>query len=140
MNVATAPDETQGIGDPREPARGPVLVVEDDRAIRESLAWVLEDEHVDTVTAANGQEALELLRQGARPCLILLDLMMPRMSGWQLAAELQRDPELAAIPVVLLSGVEEVHRDAPLLRADGYLRKPIDAALLIEVVKGYAGR
>ena len=76
-----------------------VLVVDDDASIRESLADLLGDEGYRVATAANGAEALSLLRPPARlrPCVILLDLMMPVMNGQEFYAEQQRDPALAVI-------------------------------------------
>jgi len=71
------------------------------------------------------------------PRLILLDLTMPVMSGAELAEELQQDARLASIPIILMSGVEDVHRQALQVRADGYLRKPVDPRILLEVVRSY---
>src|SRR5438552_202636 len=82
-----------------------VLVVEDDADIRESLGTILEEEGYGVVTTRNGREALSYLRSGRpRPSLILLDLLMPVMSGAEFRAEQERDPALADIPVVVLSG------------------------------------
>jgi CheY-like chemotaxis protein len=79
-----------------------ILVVDDDASIREALAESLGDEGYRVVTATNGVEALTLLRPPGelRPCVILLDLMMPVMSGQEFYAEQQRDPALARIPIV----------------------------------------
>ena len=77
-----------------------ILVVDDDPDIRDSLREVLEDEGYGTSCVANGREALDFLRSGKRPCVILLDLMMPVMDGWQFLEEQKRDPALAAIPVL----------------------------------------
>jgi CheY-like chemotaxis protein len=81
-----------------------LLVVDDDPAIRETLADLLQDEGYVVMTAINGKEALTRLRAGsARPCVILLDLMMPVMSGAEFYAEMRSDPALADIPVVVIS-------------------------------------
>ena len=85
------------------PPRPRVLLVEDDAAIRESLAELLQDEGFDLLLAANGQEALEILRRGASPAAILLDLMMPVMDGWDFRQAQLEDPELRGIPVVVVS-------------------------------------
>lgn len=114
-----------------------VLLVEDDAQTRESLVYLLEEEGFTLVTAANGQEALECLQEGELPRLILLDLTMPVMNGAELAEALQQDARFAGIPIVLMSGVEDVHRQALQVRADGYLRKPVDPRILLEVVRGY---
>jgi CheY-like chemotaxis protein len=82
---------------------GPVLVVDDDADIRIALCELLEHEGYRTATAANGQEALRLLTSGERPCIILLDLMMPVMDGWQFLEQQRKDPALATIPVVVVT-------------------------------------
>src|ERR1044071_1184503 len=76
-----------------------ILVVEDDSAIREVLTDVLESEGYQVLNAANGREAIQLLRSSTLPCLILLDLMMPVMNGWQFRDEQRQDPLLAPVPV-----------------------------------------
>ncbi len=85
---------------------GPVLIVDDDPDIREILTMTLEAHGYDVVAATDGADALAKLRGAAspRPCLILLDLMMPGMNGIQFHAEQMHDPALAEIPVVVLSG------------------------------------
>lgn len=114
-----------------------VLLVEDDALTRESLVYLLQEEGFTLVTAAHGAEALERLREGGVPRLILLDLTMPVMNGAELAAALQQDARWASIPIILMSGVEDVHRQALQVHADGYLRKPVDPRILLEVVRSY---
>src|SRR6185436_12323698 len=80
-----------------------ILLVEDDFDVRDALIPILEYEGHRVVGAASGQEALDRLRSGAKPSLILLDLMMPGMSGMEFRAEQLRDPALASIPVVVVS-------------------------------------
>ncbi len=115
----------------------PLLVVEDDYDIRYALALVLESEGFTVVGAANGQEGLERLRSGERPCLILLDLMMPTMDGWQFRAQQAGDPALGSIPVVVISADGKVPQKAAALGAAAYLKKPIDFDALIETVRRY---
>lgn len=134
MNIGGV-NETSAEG--AEDAEIRVLLVDDDLQTRESITYLLEDEGFTIATAAHGAAALELLRGGHLPRLILLDLTMPVMNGAELAAALHQDPQLAAVPIVLLSGMEDVHRQALQVRADGYLRKPIDPRLLLEVVRSY---
>src|SRR5262245_59582395 len=81
--------------------RKSVLIIEDDPDIREALAEILEDEGYATVLAGNGREALDHLAKSEMPALILLDLMMPIMDGWQFRDEQRRSPSYAAIPVVV---------------------------------------
>ena len=82
-----------------------VLLVEDDLPIRDSLGEALAEEGFDVSTAGNGAEALERLRSGRRPSVIVLDLMMPVMDGWDFRQEQLGDPALRDIPVVIVSAV-----------------------------------
>ena len=112
-----------------------VLVVEDDEGIRESLQVLLEIEGYDVITAADGSQGLKALKNGAKPGLILLDLMMPIMNGWEFAAAL-RGTKHAKIPVVIVTAYED-QLDAE--RYDGVLRKPIDLDVLLRTVKKWCG-
>lgn len=118
-----------------EPARS-VLIVEDDADVRETMAEVLESEGFDVQAAREGREALELLHRGARPDLILLDLMMPGMNGWELRAELERQRELAAIPVIVVSAMDPGPDRDTVLRAAGFLKKPFTLSSLLTAIDG----
>ncbi len=120
-------------------AKREVLLVEDDADIRAMIGQLLELEGYPVFATGNGIEALEHLRAGARPGLILLDLMMPVMNGWQFRAEQSRDPVLAAIPVVVISGDVRASERAGSIRVEGYLKKPLDLTVLLGVVAKYAG-
>jgi CheY-like chemotaxis protein len=112
-----------------------VMVIDDDDAILEVMRDILEDEGYRVATAANGREALERLRADVtRPSLILLDLMMPVMDGWAFRSEQSRDPELDAIPVIVLSADANVRSTADKLQVSGYLRKPIGMQELLDVL------
>ncbi len=103
-----------------------VLVVEDDVDVRETVAEALEDQGYRVSSAANGVHALRLLRDHAlRPDVILLDLMMPEMDGWGFCAEQKKDPQLAAIPVVVFTAYGVPDDTARQLGAAGFLRKPV---------------
>jgi CheY-like chemotaxis protein len=115
-----------------------VLVVDDDRDIRDVLTDALEAEGYRVVTAADGQDALNWLRAGTeRPCVILLDLMMPKMDGIQLRTELLNDPELARIPVVVLSADPSAIVAAKSLSFAGSLRKPVPLEALLAAVHAH---
>ena len=116
------------------------MVVEDDADIADAVATTLEDNGYAVVVAANGQEALDKLRAGAsRPSLILLDLMMPVMDGWQFRAAQAADPTLSDIPVILLSAHVDVRAAAGRIAAVGWLKKPMDLRdLLTAVERPYA--
>jgi CheY-like chemotaxis protein len=115
-----------------------LLVVDDDEDIRESVRFVLEEEGYEVVTASNGAHALEQLRQGPRPCLILLDLMMPVMSGWDFMAEQRKDAALADIPVVVITADADAREQALSLRAAGLVKKPFKLARLVEAIEQHA--
>ena len=116
-----------------------VLVVEDDVDIQEALAQILENEGYQVTSADNGLNAMTHLRSSGPPCLILLDLMMPIMDGWQFRSEQKKDPKLAMIPIVVLSAHGSVPQHAAALEAAMYLKKPIDLELLLETVKKFCG-
>lgn len=115
-----------------EPVHGTVLVVDDDDDIRDSLSEVLEDEGYAVRAASNGIEALADLRSEDRPCVILIDLMMPVMDGYELRAELLRDPDLAPIPVVVISARGSI--DHKQVAPADILRKPIELSKLLDTI------
>jgi CheY-like chemotaxis protein len=80
-----------------------VLIVDDDVALREGLAELIEHEGYATATATDGLDALAQLRQGLRPCAILLDLMMPKMDGWDFRTEQLKEDDLKDIPVIVMT-------------------------------------
>jgi CheY-like chemotaxis protein len=107
-----------------------ILLVEDDELIRRAMQMVLEWEGFHIDCAANGQEALDYLRAGNRPSLIVLDLMMPVLDGEQFRAEQSRDPELASIPVIVVSAA--VFAEA--VSAAQHIRKPFQVQELLEAI------
>ena len=124
-------------GDPK-PKRdsGVIVIVDDDDDIREAIRIVLEDRGYPTAEASDGQEALALIqRPDVKTALVLLDLMMPTMDGWQLRARLRANPALAATPIIIMTAHAAMLRalvnaepDAPVLR------KPIDLDRLLDLV------
>jgi CheY-like chemotaxis protein len=114
-----------------------VLLVEDDFDVREALAETLRDEGYAIDCASDGEEALAVLRAGLRPGLILLDLMMPRMSGAEFRMVQKVDPALRSIPVVLLSADGRMEDKARALETDGAVRKPIDLPELLAVIERF---
>lgn len=116
--------------------RGRVLVVEDDKDVRAELRHVLEDEGFFVVEAADGKQALDILRSSAPPSisLIVLDLVMPYMSGWELVDFLRGDPKFSVIPILVTSGVP-VHGDASGIGATmSWLRKPFGRDAFVKAV------
>ncbi len=111
-----------------------VLVVEDDDEIREALRDVLEMESLHVEIAANGKAGLDfLLSRSSAPSVIILDLMMPIMSGWEMLQEMRKDPAMASIPVLISSAVEAGGG----LDVAGYLKKPYDLNKLISMVRRF---
>lgn len=120
-------------------AAADILVVDDDRGVREMLTQLLEEEGWRVTGISNGTDALNYLRNVPQPPrLILLDLMMPEMNGWQFRALQQSEPPLAAIPVVAISAAKDIH-DETRLDAVAYLSKPIDFDALFDLVERYVG-
>lgn len=118
--------------------RNDVLAVDDDYDVLLALQDVLEMEGYRVIPARSGREALDLLHRGLRPALILLDLMMPDVSGWEFLAEQRQDVELARIPVVVVSGQGLSTREVASLGVAGYLKKPVDLDELLSTVSHFA--
>jgi CheY-like chemotaxis protein len=112
-----------------------ILIVEDDDEIRELLAEMLTDKGYSALTAADGEKALAVLRGGPPPCLVVLDLMMPKMDGWAFRAALLADPAFAKIPVVVLSGAADLRDGTAGLQAARVLTKPIKWQTFLDVVR-----
>ena len=108
-----------------------VLIVDDDPGIRCLLSELLSDEGYAVETATNGCEALSLLRR-VRPCLILLDIMMPVLDGWGFCREQQRRPDVADIPVALMSAGDTLVRPQPPCRPVALFPKPFDLDQLVD--------
>jgi CheY-like chemotaxis protein len=121
-----------------EASRPRILIVEDDDEIREALMYVLEQQGYAVEEARNGREALELLHEHEAPRLILLDLMMPVMDGWQFRHAQLEDPQLARIPVVVLSAMTNLRARGADLHAAECLAKPVDLSHLLEAVSRYS--
>jgi adenylate cyclase len=121
-----------GSDDRRSPTAGCVLVIDDDATARELIADHLKAEGFSVVTAAGGLEGLKLAKD-LRPTAITLDVMMPDLDGWSVLAALRQDLELAEIPVIMITIVDEQRRGVALGAAD-YLTKPIDRERLRHVI------
>lgn len=109
-----------------------VLVVDDDDALREAVADAISDAGYVVEQAENGRIALDKMRAHS-PCLVLLDLMMPVMDGWEVVAEMERDPSLASVPVCIVSAQDRI---AP-PRSLKALRKPVSLETLLDTVGEY---
>jgi CheY-like chemotaxis protein len=113
-----------------------ILVVDDQSAIREMFAALLEDEGHTVACAANGREALDYLRQAEElPGLILLDLAMPVMTGWDFLREQRQDATLASIPVILMTAGGHFRQDEVDTYAAQYIHKPTDLDTLLQAIR-----
>src|SRR6266508_3826700 len=119
----------------RAPSGDCVLVVDDDATARELIAEHLKAEGFSVVTAAGGLEGLKLAKE-LRPIAMTLDVMMPDLDGWSVLAALRQDPELAEIPVIMITILDE-HRRGVALGAAGYLTKPIDRERLHRMISRF---
>ena len=113
-------------------------MVDDNIDVRQAVAALLELSGHGVITASDGAEALERLRERSRPDLILLDLFMAGMDGWEFDRRRRGDPSWSSIPVIVMSGSVECERTTPAIHADGYLRKPFDIGRLLDWVDRYA--
>ena len=127
--ISDAPGEA-GAG----PPTATVLIVEDDPTVRELLAAVVEDGGFQVATAANGKEALEYLEAGRPASVILLDLMMPVMSGWEFREVQKRHSSYESIPLVIVSGMIE-DADVRKMNAAAFLQKPVAVPELLSTMK-----
>jgi CheY-like chemotaxis protein len=116
-------------------ARPAILVVEDDPDALEAIADLLESHGYAVTTARHGAEALERLGSSQLPGLIVLDLLMPTMDGWEFRRRQKEDPRIAKIPVVVVSASDA----AKPIDADGVLRKPVDIDRLLQTVAKHCG-
>ena len=111
-----------------------ILVVEDDDDIRNVMVDVLESEGYHAEAATNGKEALELLHTIDKPCLVLLDMMMPIMNGREFLDKVMVDSYLTPIPVLIVSAVAD---KTDTKGAVGFLKKPVDIDMVLDMVSKY---
>jgi CheY-like chemotaxis protein len=128
------------VGNDHAVHRHTLLIVEDDCDTREAFIALAGSVGLDAMEADNGREALALLRGGLRPCLIVLDMAMPDMDGFAFRREQLADPELAELPVVVMSaGGPAVQEEARTIGLGVFLRKPVDPHDLLRAFSDYCG-
>ena len=113
-----------------------VFVIDDEQDLLDVTTFVLENEGYRVQTAKNGADALSLLCSGTRPELVLLDMMMPVMNGWEFLEAIAQMPSLRRIPIVVMTAAGSIGVSG----ATAVLRKPFDLGVLVEVVERHAGR
>jgi CheY-like chemotaxis protein len=118
---------------------GRILIAEDDDLLRSILEIVLTEEGFTVEVCPNGQAAMDRLSAdraaGTLPSMVILDLSMPVVDGWKLAAWMEADPQLRDVPVIVTSATEEHGEEAKALHADAYLVKPYDTEEILGVVR-----
>jgi CheY-like chemotaxis protein len=130
-----AASERQAVSAAASPS---VLVVDDDRNTRDLICSVLAGKGYVTASACNGKEALSYLRSSARhPRLILLDLMMPEMTGWEFRKAQKEDPAISEIPVAIITGLDKLEGQAQAFGAVDVLSKPSHVEALISLVSRF---
>jgi CheY-like chemotaxis protein len=116
-----------------------ILIVEDEGLIRNELADELRDQGFKVAVASNGSDAMAWLERGLGPSVILLDLVMPVMDGWEFRGKQLADPRFASIPVVLVSGTAESSDEVSALRPHRVVRKPYGLDTLLDVLDECGG-
>jgi CheY-like chemotaxis protein len=119
-----------------DPKNKNILVIEDNKEIQDSLKMALEIEGYKVFTASNGKEGVEKLERMPTPCLILLDLMMPIMNGWEFVEVISKNIMFSTIPIVVVSAFSD-QKETPL--TNGYIKKPIDLDSLLSTVCKHCG-
>ena len=114
-----------------------ILVVEDDSTLRNAMGDLLGEEGISATRAENGQVGLDLLRAGARPCLVLLDLQMPLVDGFTFRRRQLEDPRIAGIPVVVMTGQPGRAQEAERLGVALTMSKPVASSRVLGVVAQY---
>ncbi len=132
-----AMDHMQSMECAKVDATSVVLIVDDDPDIRDLLCVVANAVGYDVQVAGNGREALSALKRGLCPRVILLDLMMPVMDGFGFREAQLEIPELATIPVVVMSGVPQLETRARQLGADAFVKKPFHMPQIVELLESY---
>lgn len=117
-----------------------VLVVDDYPETREAIAALLETTGANVVTAESGGQALGLLHAGLRPCVMLLDVRMPEMDGWETWDRMKQDGELALTSVIILSADPADHARTRAVGIREFLRKPVDGGCLLRAVDHHCER
>jgi CheY-like chemotaxis protein len=118
-----------------------ILVVDDEEDARDVIGVMLEMNGYSVTQCTNGEEALAYLRSASRlPVLILLDLHMPKMDGWEVMREVKQDERFSQISILLISSYRELKTEAVALEASGFLEKPIRVEALLEAVAKYTGQ
>lgn len=135
--ATTLPDSTSAPDSPADFGR--ILLAEDHAPSRDALRLLLESHGFEVLVAANGREALELAAREPVD-LVLLDIMMPELDGFQVARRLREDPRTRAVPIVALTAMDGAYILAQLAGCNEVLRKPVDIRTLVARVRAWLAR
>jgi CheY-like chemotaxis protein len=117
-----------------------ILVVDDQPESSDAVGLLLEQHGIEVRIAHDGEEALAALQRGFRPCLVVVDLMMPKMDGWEFRQRQLSDPEFAGIPVLIMSGYPNADKAAGTLGVRTVLKKPLSVPRLLSLVNRHCTR
>ncbi|MFL5814731.1 MAG: response regulator [Bdellovibrionia bacterium] len=112
-----------------------ILIIEDDESIRKMIASVLEIEGYSISAAANGKQALETIQNGALPDIILLDMMMPVMNGWDFLDFVRANATTSKIPIIVVSAYAEIAKS---VKPNAVVPKPVQLKSLLKAIEGLA--
>ena len=117
-----------------------ILVVDDQPESSDAVGLLLEEQGIEVRIAHDGEEALATLQRGFRPCLVVVDLMMPKMDGWEFRQRQLSDPQFAGIPVLIMSGYPNADKAAGTLGVRTVLKKPLSVPRLLSLVSRHCRR
>jgi two-component system chemotaxis response regulator CheY len=116
-------------------SHGPILIIEDEVEVREALSLLLTEDGFAVATAFDGQDAIDKITAGMRPCLIILDLLMPRVNGVEFCEALRRDRDLAEVPVIVCSAASDLNHRTRHLGVAVVFQKPLKPGVLLRAVR-----
>ena len=116
-----------------------ILLVDDNVDVREGMQHMFEAEGYEVRAAVNGREALALLYAGLRPCVIVMDMAMPLMNGFEFREQQLKHADIADIPFIAYSAVIDLQRSAQHLHAAAYLEKPIEFEHVLSIIREHCG-
>lgn len=112
-----------------------LFLIEDNKAISDSLVWAIEYEGYSVIAKSNGQEAIDFLKENDKPSLILLDMILPILNGWKFREYQHSDDQLTHIPTILMSAMNELEKCVKIFPNELLLPKPFNINELIKIIK-----
>ena len=138
---ASSPRESVADGSPQQaPLGGEVVIVEDDTFLVRAYEVMLSSQGFNVTVVSNGQEVLEKLKTGEKPAVVLLDLMLPKLSGFEVLEQMQQDPKMREIPVIVLSNLgqpDDIDRAKALGAKDYFVKADTPLEKVVQVIRKY---